>query len=237
MFSDELRAVIERAQHEQLEAAKAAGCGSIDEFVAMQTAGEVARRAREDAVDLRRHRASVIDAFVGRFPDVTVEALRRDEFERTKAIETINEWLATAVPAIVLSGGVGIGKTVAAVYALTRHRVSWQVVRAQRIGAHYERWQSDREDNVVPLRVDVSLLLVDDLGKEGSDRRAHDALDEVADARQSRSTRTIYTTNLSGKEFAAREYSHRFRSRLAQSAIWESVVGPDLRRPNSERAR
>lgn len=208
-------AAIQRANEQR---ARERGFATVDEMLAADDAVTLATQAEEAARVAETHRRAVVAAFGGRLRgDVSAALVSGSGLGETPALRAARQWVDASAPVLVLSGGTGTGKTVAAAWALCSRVASFQVLRATRLGAAFERWQSDREDGTDPLRLGVSTMLVDDLGTESTDdRRTVLALDEVFDARQSR-VRTVVTTNLTREQMRAR-YSDRVISRLAQNA-------------------
>ena len=213
--------------------AREAGFDSLDAYEAHQA--EVERKAQEaaKAQELERHRRRLLAQVRGQLTKPIEAAMASGgPLEATQALRGTQEWLSTPRPFLVLSGGTGTGKTVAAVWAMVTRFSDSQFVRAARIGPHYERWSSDREDKIEPLDIDAGLLIVDDLGMESlEDRRSMLALEAIANDRQIPERRTIFTTNLDLDGIRHR-YGHdsRFISRLTQGATVVTLSGSDMRR-------
>lgn len=205
------------------------GLSSLEELYAIQRAEAEKQRREEEAERVRKFRHGVLKSIGPRFTDDVARGLVDGAgLADTVAHLTVREWLASSKPTLVLSGGTGTGKTVAAMRAILEAD-SFQFLRAIRIGAHYERWSSDREDDVEPIRFGVALLVVDDLGQEPiDDRRVMPAIEEVLDQRQSERTRTLITTNLSADQLRSR-YSERIVSRLRQNATVKILGASDMR--------
>lgn len=217
-------------QRLQAEEASRRGFADIDAMVAHDQAEEVRRRSAEVAKASKQHRASVVAALRGRLTEQAEAAIVDQTLADTQALAAVREWLAGRKPVLILSGGTGCGKTVAAAWALATREGPFQAIRAVRLGSAWERWSSDREDGVEALRLWVDTMLVDDLGQEPiEDRRVVPAVEELFDSRQSPRTRTIVTTNLSPAQMRER-YSERVLSRWAQGAMVVHVKGTDLRR-------
>ena len=136
--------------------AREAGFDSLDAYEAHQA--EVERKAQEadKAQELERHRRRLLAQDRGQLTKPIEAAMASGgPLEATQALRGTQEWLSTPRPFLVLSGGTGTGKTVAAVWAMVTRFSDSQFVRAARIGPHYERWSSDREDKIEPLDVAV----------------------------------------------------------------------------------
>lgn len=227
-FVFDVEAMLARAE----EDARAEGFESLAAREAHErdVAEAVATAERNLATERRRKKilASVGDRITDEMHTaIATGSPMRDE----EATRVLAKWIASSYPAIILAGGTGAGKTVAAVRLACELTCSVQFIKAARVGAHFERWSSDREDKIAPLGLGVDVLIVDDLGMESlDDRRSLPALEEICDARQSARTRTIFTTNLTAEQYGAR-YSERMRSRLFQSAgVLTTVRTRDLRR-------
>lgn len=215
----------------RLVEARELGFKTVDELERHEAAQEDSAGRSERAVRDLRRRERACAAAHGRITDaVRVQILHGEPLPTTKAVEAVDAWRGGKKPILVISGGTGCGKTVSTVLAMAACSERVQFVRAIRIGAHFERWGSDRDDKIPALDMDCGLLVVDDLGQElVEDRRTMPALEEIVDYRQSLRTRTIFTTNLTPAQIKER-YSERFRSRLTQNAELAQVEGSDLRR-------
>lgn len=145
---------------------------------------------------------------------------------------------------LVLSGGVGCGKTVAACWALGQYWTENRVFLRQPgdLPVDY-RWRGgvfaplsdfvnrslwDDEDRDFRARVaSTSTLVLDDVGVERGDGAA--ALFSLLSSRSSEERRTILTTNLPPQAFSDR-YGARVLSRLlGVGGRIINVHGPDLR--------
>ena len=185
---------------------------------------------------IREIREEIVNRLGGRLSDAAAAALLSGAIEATDAVQAVRAWADSlsgqdARPVLVLSGPPGTGKTIAALSFLSSlsDRRRWQFARAVRLGSMFERWSNDAPGEA--LDIDVPVLIVDDLGQEPlSDRRVIPAIHEILDARKSaRRMATIITTNLTIAEAKSR-YPDPDISRLAESADWISLSGPDMRR-------
>lgn len=186
--------------------------------------------AESDASTSTNRVEKALEPIRNRLTPAVYAALIDDTLDETRAIGSTRRWLESDRPVLILSGGTGVGKTVAAAHAMAR-AVRSQFVRAVQVGAHWERWSSDRESNIAPLDLAVPLLVIDDLGQESlEDRRTICALEEIFDARKTPRTRTIVTTNLDKKGIESRYRSERINSRLSECATIAMLQGDDMRR-------
>jgi len=145
--------------------------------------------------------------------------------EVTDAVRAARQWDAGR-SALVLSGGRGCGKTVAAAWralsdppnALFRF---CDAPRAARIGRYSSGWAE---------LVDAPALCLDDLGAEYLDAKESFVADvsELVNAYYASRRRLIVTTNLSGDELAER-YGARVLDRLMECAEWVGIGGGSMR--------
>jgi DNA replication protein DnaC len=126
---------------------------------------------------------------------------------------------------LVLSGGAGCGKTVAAAeWLLGKGHGLWLSASA------LARWK--RYDEAEMRRLcDAPALVVDDLGTEYLDDKGNflALFDELINERYEGARPTVFTTNLAVDAFRER-YGARIISRLAEVGRFVTVDGPDLRR-------
>lgn len=143
---------------------------------------------------------------------------------------------------LVLCGGMGTGKTVAAAWWLSHVRgkavTIHEAVRTYNAWkrAHAGRVLEEAKGNLERLaRIDC--LLIDELGQESdSDAEgAREVLHWIVDHRQSRYRRTLILTNLSvddlGDRFVRGVYDARTADRLRSHGIVEQVPGLSMRGP------
>lgn len=124
-------------------------------------------------------------------------------------------WLAGSLSVLVLSGGVGCGKTLAAAHALSQWPRSGRWISAVEL-ATCAPWDAD-----IPALIECALLVIDDLGVETANDSMRRHMDRILDARINHENRTIITTNIKADEISAR-YGARFRSRLVEHG---NVIG------------
>ncbi len=129
---------------------------------------------------------------------------------------------------LVLSGPVGSGKTVAAVWLALRLPRLPIFVRASEL-AVASRYGGERNE-----WFDAMSLIVDDLGAEHvTEKGAFIAdIDQLADTFYADRRHLVITTNATAKIFAER-YGQRVADRLRESGTWIPVVG-DSRRKKSD---
>lgn len=158
-------------------------------------------------------------------------AIVRDRPRRTRALELVQAWVLSSRPVLVLTGKPGLGKTVAAAWALAR--LPGRYVCA---GEMCELWASKRDrdrDRFFQL-LRTELLVIDELGQESSADDARAMLQDAIDRRQRLPRRTMLLTNLGRAEIIAR-YDARTLSRLGVEAdehgiaLFRHLKGTDLR--------
>jgi DNA replication protein DnaC len=251
--------MLERFNWERIQQDLAAKEGlTLEEWRAKQDA-EQDRRAEEKRVeDERRERAAAarrrtewITYYSASVPAEVAESVYdRDEVD-TEATRLAKAWLASDKPCLVLSGGVGTGKTVAALVAMREatglwvpkagattgwvdgvlchfaHRVS-PIIRAHKLAAAVDPWKHERDAGIEPYELTDRFLVLDDLGAEMDEARFHQALFAVVDGRQSPRTRTLITTNLRREELRPK-YGDRIADRLNAMAKVVQLKGASMR--------
>jgi DNA replication protein DnaC len=149
----------------------------------------------------------------------------------TPAVLSVREWQASDHCALVLSGGVGTGKSIAAAAWLL------ETVRSLPSGLRSRRWWKAFDlcrlgqfaDELGDL-CRVRSLVIDDLGGEYADKSGSFAttLTWLVDARYEHNRRIVMTTNLEAAAFRAR-YGERIYDRLRECGAWVAVGGPSMR--------
>lgn len=155
-------------------------------------------------------------------------ALDKTALVPTKAMTAVSGWLAgDRKPVLVLAGGVGAGKTVAASWAFLKRGGVW--CPARDLAARYRPFQSDREDGIRRFNIRSHFLVLDDLGTEQDrDKRIFEAVEAIADMRDDKDMKTLITTNLP-KQQLREIYGDRFTDRLNACAMYVSVGSESLR--------
>lgn len=166
--------------------------------------------------------------------DKDVQRIVTGTFEPTDASKVVLEWTSAisssraAKRFLVLSGGVGCGKTFAAAIAMSQ--LGGYAVRSGRLHIVVDPWKDERRPNEfrVNPRYD-GLLVLDDLGEETDYAgRWSDAFFDFVDSRQSGRRYSIITTNLPAKAFKER-YDARVVDRLNASTQFVAIQGPTMR--------
>lgn len=153
------------------------------------------------------------------------EAVIADRCRPTRAVDLVRQWLASKVPALVLFGDIGVGKTVAAAWALSR--VPGHYVVANALTRMMRSDYGNPTAEYVRL-MRCELLVVDELGIEEHREHAAAMLYDVVNGRQGK-RRTLIMGNLDRDAFEKR-YDARTISRLHEVGVIRSVKGADLRR-------
>jgi DNA replication protein DnaC len=159
----------------------------------------------------------------GNFPVRAIEAALKAT--NTEALERLNGHDFHSQNIVVLAGGVGCGKTVAA----TR----WMIGRP---GARFLRASTfaatSRYDQTARNAVyGGGALVLDDLGAEFNDTKGSFLIDleELVDTFYGDRKPMIITTNLLGNAFVER-YGQRVTSRLRECGAFIAINSPDLRK-------
>jgi DNA replication protein DnaC len=166
----------------------------------------------------------------------------------TEAMRVTKAWHASGKTFLVLSGGVGVGKTVAAAYAVSlvppripvpgceeqfpsffRSAPPGLFCKAREI-ATLSQFDADGWDRFHG----APLLAIDDLGAEALDEKgwALSAILGLLDRRYDDEARTVITTNLGVDGVRARygKDGGRLFDRLKETADWAELGGASLRR-------
>jgi DNA replication protein DnaC len=208
----------------------------IDDAAAREQQRAVDRGAAYEA-RLRRHEALTRESVP---LDAKSEAAILDgggELEPTRALCAVRAWLARPVapPVLVLSGGTGTGKSVAAAWALAENRTGIWRTAAQLCRTFAASFGDQYEDQ--ELCFTAGLLVADDVGAELERERERmgATLVELLEHRKrsARYMRTIISTNLNRAAFERRYASERLLSRMAREAgvvAWVETKDADLRR-------
>lgn len=153
------------------------------------------------------------------------------QVERTPAIDLATRWAARRRGGIaVFSGGVGVGKTIAAAWYACRARAHWASAPALGLAPHA------RAASELDRLRSAHALVLDEVGGAGT--TAPHAVDRIAAlliARHEDARPTVVTTNLDRAEFA-RLYDgavdpsqSRLLDRVAEDGRWCEIPGPSRR--------
>lgn len=230
----ELRDIAER----HVEAFSALPCrGSLDGIGACSEAFALTCERRTSpscpreiyAFDQSREREELTALFVAAgAPKDAMDAVLWG-FRPTSATMAVDRFLASSARILVLAGAVGVGKTVAAAYAMRRRRGYCRFVAAAKLtdtAGFEDRARRDRQ-----AIYDCGLLVVDDVGTEYGDAKGwfQSVLEPLLVDRHGQKRLTIVTCNLDASAFSAR-YGERIVDRIAGSGMFVPLVGPSLRR-------
>lgn len=200
-------------------------------------------RAAEDVERWKRQRALEQRKQNVHGSGITVEAdcLRKvvlGKLDPTHAFRVVNRWVDVhegLVPAktnpgrvLVLLGGKGCGKTVAAAHAIAR--IGGRQIHSEALTELHVSRAWSHEQALLSL-MHCRLIVVDDVGTERED--LHDArssaLHALIDGRQSQNALTIITCNLPDEAALHAILDERTVSRLVQVGMLLRCKGKDLR--------
>lgn len=143
----------------------------------------------------------------------------------TESVRLVREWLASGLTTLVLSGGVGIGKSTAAAIAIG-------LTAGSALYLHATAFDSVKLlDSPDALRIhETQLLVLDDAGLEHASASgwAANKIQGLLCARHDGGLRTIVTCNLSGDRFFE-AYGERVKDRVAGSGKFVRAKGTSLR--------
>lgn len=201
-------------------------------LVAAQESQEAEAKAAERA--LRRATTRLANSGAG---ERSLEAAAQPG--PTPALEAVRAWMATpSAHWLVLAGGKGIGKTVAATWAV-REAIRGGTTAAFRRHAEV-LVLSDFDSGAAEWQrlKSVGLLVLDDVGVENLTPRGQAKTDELLDARHECLGRTILTTNLSWRLLAQR-LGERVQDRIESDgprAVLQLKASPSLRQKRTKEA-
>jgi len=148
-----------------------------------------------------------------------------------KATEALEAVRARFGDVLVLMGGIGTGKTLAA---------CWWAAKAMHEGAGFmtaaelARWPR-YEMAAMDRLLGAAALVVDDLGTEYMDDKGNflAVFDEFVNTRCANMRKTVITTNLTPKTFRER-YGARITDRIVECGRFVSVAGDSMRGPGNQ---
>lgn len=155
------------------------------------------------------------------------------DLEETPALIATRRWMASGEHCLLaLAGAKGIGKTVAAAWAMAQPRRSNPAATAPGLFitaaalARIDRYEAGAVDAVLK----ASMLVVDDIGVEFNDAKGAFAslFDEALGARYGNELPTVITTNLGEAKFIER-FGARIVDRFDEAGVWFERGGESLR--------
>lgn len=132
-------------------------------------------------------------------------------------------------PLLVLAGGTGCGKSLAAAWMLMRRKGGRFMPAVDVANLRPLKRAADRE-KLDELRDMAAILVIDDLGTEPIDDDWRSQLDVLLDQRSGNRRLTVITTNLAGSDFH-NEYGVRIWSRINGLGRYHESTDPDWRQP------
>jgi len=145
--------------------------------------------------------------------------------DKTPAVLAVLRWLEGSRSFLLLAGGTGTGKTIAACHALERGGVFERAVSAGRLGLY-------GDEDVARMRAlrRARVLVLDDLGAEFAGDVWRAQFDELVDERYGDRLRTVITTNLSPDAVRER-YGARVADRIRHDGQVVTCGAESLRTP------
>lgn len=157
---------------------------------------------------------------------------------KTEALEAAIAWWDSKKSWLVLSGGVGTGKTIAACWLLNRASRDWQWDEVRR--GLFVRATELVRPAMTPQAQDklekcyrVNVLAIDDLGVESLSEFGLAQLLDLLTHRHSAMLRTVITTNLTVDELKTR-LGLRIIDRIKQDGEVVVLTGKSLRSPRAD---
>jgi len=162
----------------------------------------------------------------------------------TTSLAFVKDWLRSADAAqgptmLVMAGPKGVGKTIAAIYAMMHsdpwlpHGDKWkpdQIPRFRHVSDVAEvKLFGDEEDRKKRHEIKSSqMLVVDDVGVEFMSEMFLALFDSIVNARYGSMGRTILTTNLTADQFSTR-YGSRVYDRIKGRGDWYDIDEESMR--------
>lgn len=195
-----------------------------------EEAERAARLEERRAASERRRRVEVVSALPVRRE--IIDAIVDDAVVVRPALATVRAWrdsrkARTGKATLMLLGGAGCGKTVAAAWAIANTRGA-EYLKMQALSNLYRAGFGEDHERFQRL-LSTSLLVVDELTTERDIELGRAALHEVIDERQSRDRATILIANRTKKEIAER-YDPRTIDRLREGATVCSFEDKSMRK-------
>lgn len=221
-----LQGPLERKRWDEANPEKATRFWELADELAILMREQEAHAAEQIRVEklLRRQGQRMTDAGIG---DKTAEALAN--LDEDESIQVARRWWESSKRSLVLIGGVGAGKTVAAAW-LVRESIrsggTGAMTRPTRLAAISGFEEGARELERLGR---VDLLAIDDLGTENLTEHAFARLNEILDARYEGQTRTVLTSNAKWETLRQR-LGERIVDRLAESGQVTGLAGKSKRR-------
>lgn len=180
-------------------------------------------RRRWDAALIRSERTVAL--YRAGVPQRVVDVIVDGDVRATPAAVAVRDWLTGGKAFLVLTGGTGAGKSVAACLALESGGIFERAVSAARLGLY-------GDDDVKRMRSlrRTRVLVLDDLGAEFSGDVWRAQFDELVDERYGARHRTIITTNLSPDAVRER-YGARVADRIRHDGTVVACGAESLRAP------
>lgn len=195
---------------------------------------EIQERAeRRDAFmrhEAERKRTARLDWLYGiGCPKVVVQAASSPE--QTEALEALRDEMNAGATITILSGGVGVGKSVASADWLLRQWDQFGFCDAAWLHAHQLSRLASFEQHEEQGAIErVNFLVLDDIGIEYLDGKGFLSamLDSIIYQRHGNRRPTVITTNLAAPDFKAR-YGERVADRVRECGSFVQVAGKSRR--------
>jgi DNA replication protein DnaC len=173
-----------------------------------------------------------------------IDTVLNGAMKHTEALKAVEKFYASPARTLLLSGGVGCGKTVAAVewlrivatervrygnageFAVDRFSDSAKFIQVHHLARY--GYFGDRAEKAFDAATRVKFLVLDDLGAEYSADGWSAQLDSILGYRVSAQFKTVITTNLDADRLS--RYGGRITSRLQQAAMFAGTGMESLRR-------
>lgn len=181
------------------------------------------RRRMVEVIAERRHHRGLLRSRLSAagVPERTLTHVFDAQPLETEALKALQAALESKPTIVVLSGGVGCGKSCAAAWWLSQAEGAWVAAAdLAKVG-----------DDAVTAQLRAKRLVLDDLGMEYLDGKGYllAKLDSLVEHRNANMMPTVITTNLGAAEFKSR-YGKRVEDRIREAGPFVVIAAPSLRR-------
>lgn len=175
--------------------------------------------------DAQAARSRALAAAEPAIPDEDVRMLILDTTGDRAPLRAVQEYMRGSKALAVLHGDVGVGKTLAACWALAAR--GGHFVSAMDVARIFTSFSEEARRAKL---MSAFVLVVDDVGQELDPAKFGPCLTELINRRRSGGKRTILTSNLSPRALRERYPDRRLWSRVSQCVHGRGFEGADLRK-------
>lgn len=195
-------------------------------LIAEREAASLAELAVAEDAKVRELRMKRLRAARPSLDAADVDRIVADDMRETRSLAAVRAFVESRRPLLILTGSIGVGKTVAASWWLANH--GGEYVRGGRVAAVFRAQFGAEVQEQSRLR-ELRHLVVDEVGMEPDPAAMGSCLFELLDDRRWHDQQTILVCNLDRDAFLARYPDPRLHSRMRQAGTLSWDAGADLR--------